>query len=73
MFLSKIQKEKQTTIDYVNENKDWLSDFHMEIWDYAEPAFREYKSSAAYVKLLTDDGWDVEVGSGDMPTAFCAV
>jgi aminobenzoyl-glutamate utilization protein B len=71
--LSKIQKEKQTALDFVDENRQWLSDFHMEIWNLAEPAFREYRSAAAYVKLLRDDGWTVEEGSGEMPTAFCAV
>ncbi|TRO50663.1 amidohydrolase, partial [Candidatus Bathyarchaeota archaeon] len=71
--MSKIQKEKQTALDYLEENREWLSRFHMEIWNYAEPAFREYKSAAAYVKLLRDDGWTVEEGSGEMPTAFCAV
>ena len=71
--MSKIQKEKQTALDYLDQNKEWLSDFHMEIWNYAEPAFREYKSAAAYVKLLREDGWTVEEGSGEMPTAFCAV
>ena len=71
--LSKIQEEKQTALDFVDENRQWLSDFHTEIWNLAEPAFREYRSAAAYVKLLRDDGWTVEEGSGEMPTAFCAV
>ena len=43
-------------MDYLEENREWLSRFHMEIWNYAEPAFREYKSAAAYVKLLREDG-----------------
>jgi aminobenzoyl-glutamate utilization protein B len=71
-ILNKIQKEKQTALNFVDLNRKWLSDFHMEIWNYAEPAFREYRSAKAYVKLLHDDGWEVEEGSGDMPTAFCA-
>ncbi len=71
--MSKIQREKQTALEYVDENRQWLSDFHMEIWRYAEPAFREYRSAAAYVKLLRDDGWTVKEGSGGMPTAFCAI
>ena len=49
-----------------------LSDFDIEIWNYAEPAWREYKSAQAYVDLLKADGWDVEEGSGEMPTAFVA-
>lgn len=71
--MSMIQKEKQTVMDFVKLNQEWLSDFHMEIWNYAEPAFREYRSAATYVKLLREDGWTVEEGSGEMPTAFCAV
>ena len=71
--MSKIQKEKQAALGFVDENRQWLSDFHMEIWNLAEPAFREYRSAATYVKLLRDDGWTVEEGSGEMPTAFCAV
>jgi len=73
MVLNPPSKEKQTALDFVDENRDWLSDFHQEIWRYAEPAFREYRSAAAYVKLLREDGWGVEEGSGEMPTAFCAV
>ncbi|MGC8488595.1 MAG: amidohydrolase [Clostridia bacterium] len=48
------------------------SDFHMKIWDYAEPAWREYRSAAAYVDLLRHEGFEVEAGSGGMPTAFMA-
>jgi aminobenzoyl-glutamate utilization protein B len=59
-------------IDAVERIRPQLSDFHREIWSYAEPAWREYRSAAAYVALLRDEGFDVEEGSGDMPTAFCA-
>lgn len=33
-------------------NRRRLSDFDLQIWSYAEPAWREYKSSKAYVELL---------------------
>jgi aminobenzoyl-glutamate utilization protein B len=49
-----------------------LSDFHRQIWSYAEPVWREYRSAAAYVELLKAEGFEVEAGSGDMPTAFHA-
>lgn len=57
---------------WLDDNRQRLSDFDMQIWSYHEPAWREYKSAAAYVELLRDDGWDVEEGSGEMPTAFVA-
>lgn len=70
--MSEIYREKKTAIDFVDENRERLSDFHKEIWSYAEPAFREYKSAKAYVDLLRDEGFEVEEGSGGMSTAFMA-
>ena len=70
--MSKIPKEKKTVFDWIDENEKWVSDFNQEIWYYAEPAFREYKSVKAYVDLLKREGFSVEEGSGQMPTAFCA-
>jgi aminobenzoyl-glutamate utilization protein B len=46
-----VSKEKKSALEFVDENISWLSDFHKEIWGYAEPAFREYKSVKAYVNL----------------------
>lgn len=63
---------KQAAMDYIDANEQRLSDFDMEIWSHHEPAWREYRSAKAYVDFLRDDGWEVEVGSGEMPTAFCA-
>lgn len=63
---------KTTAFDWLDEQRDRLSDFDMQIWSYHEPAWREYRSAAAYVDLLRAEGFDVEVGSGGMPTAFVA-
>jgi len=48
------------------------SDWCATIWDHAETAWREYRSARFYVDLLRAEGFDVEEGSGGMPTAFCA-
>ncbi|KTC25148.1 peptidase M20 [Pseudomonas putida] len=58
--------------NWVDQQQTTLSDWHQVIWHYAEPAFREYKSCAWYVELLRRQGFEVEEGSGGMPTAFCA-
>jgi aminobenzoyl-glutamate utilization protein B len=57
---------------WVEDKGDELSAFHQRIWEYAEPAWRVYQSAKAYVELLRAEGFTVEVGSGGMPTAFCA-
>ncbi|MGH7321308.1 MAG: hypothetical protein ACRELA_17000 [Candidatus Rokuibacteriota bacterium] len=67
--------EKQTVFQWIEENRARLSDWHLTVWNYAEPAWREYRSAAFYVDLLRKDGFDVEAGSATMPTAptaFCA-
>ena len=64
--------EKQTSLDWIETNRQWMSDFHLEIWNYAETAWREYRSAKAYVDLLRKEGFTVEEGSGEMPTAFVA-
>ena len=49
-----------------------MSDWHSTIWDFHEPAWREYRSAAWYVERLRAEGFTVEEASGGMPTAFCA-
>ncbi|GAA4864245.1 zinc-binding metallopeptidase family protein [Saccharopolyspora rosea] len=49
-----------------------LLDWHSTIWNLAEPAWREYESADWYVRRLRAEGFEVEAGSGGMPTAFCA-
>ena len=57
---------------WMDAHKEHLSQWHRTIWDYAEPAWREYRSSAWYVRTLREHGFEVEEGSGGMPTAFSA-
>ena len=49
-----------------------LLDWHDRIFDFGETAWREYRSAEWYVNRLREEGFEVETGSGGMPTAFCA-
>ncbi|HXV37486.1 MAG TPA: amidohydrolase [Myxococcota bacterium] len=63
---------KQTAFEWVGSHRlDW-SAWHAHIWDLAETAWREYRSCAWYVERLRAEGFEVEAGSGGMPTAFSA-
>ena len=59
-------------ISHVDQIAPNLSDWCTTLFDYAEPAWREYKSAAWYVNRLRAEGFTVEEGSGGMPTAFAA-
>ena len=64
--------EKQTALDWIQDNHQNLSDWNQIIWNYAEPAWREYKSAKWYVEKLRAEGFEVEESTGGMPTAFMA-
>ena len=64
--------EKRYALEWIEEHRGRFSDFHVSIRNYAEPAWREYKSAKAYCELLRAEDFAVEEGSGGMPTAFCA-
>ena len=61
--MSSLYEAKQFALDWIEQNRQRLSEFDLEIWRYAEPAWREYRSARAYVDLLRAEGFDVEEGS----------
>ena len=72
--------EFETEVDAMHEtayatidarHPEW-SAWNALIWDFAEPAWREYRSAAGYVERLRAEGFRVEAGSAGMPTAFAA-
>ena len=63
---------EQTARAWVSANRARLSSDCATIFDFAEPAWREYRSAEWYVERLRSEGFTVEQGSGAMPTAFCA-
>src|SRR5229473_3162224 len=71
MPMAIMTNEKRYALEWIDEHARRFSDFHLGIWNYAEPAWREYKSAKAYCDLLRAEGFAVEEGSGGMPTAFC--
>ncbi len=56
----------------VDSKAEKAKELAREIWGYAELAYEEEKSAAALIKALEDEGFTVETGIADMPTAFTA-
>lgn len=44
----------------------------LQIWEYAEVGYKEVKSSALHQQTLKDNGFTVQSGVADIPTAFVA-
>ncbi|MAD13148.1 MAG: amidohydrolase [Flavobacteriaceae bacterium] len=59
-------------ISSINDNKDRYQDTAMSIWDLAELGYQEYESSEILQKLLEDEGFFIEKGVAEIPTAFIA-
>lgn len=67
-----MDQPKHTARAWIDEHRSQLSRWHTTIWELAEPAWREYRSVQWYVDRLRAEGFEVECGSGGMPTAFSA-
>ncbi len=65
-------EQKRFAAEWIERNRARFSDFNAQIWNLAEPAWREYRSAKLYCDLLRAEGFEVEEGSGGMPTAFAA-
>ena len=62
--------DKKKLYDIIEANSPLLTDLSDLIWEYAELSLLEYKSTAAYVKILSRQGFTVEENLCGIPTAF---
>ena len=61
---------KQSLYDIIDAKASRLTALSDKIWDYAELSLLEYKSAAAYVQILKEEGFTVEDNLCGIPTAF---
>ncbi|MBT2215524.1 amidohydrolase [Virgibacillus dakarensis] len=59
-------------MEWIDHNKAELINASKTIWNYAESALKEYKSSKLLLEILEKEGFTVETGLAGMPTAFVA-
>ncbi len=63
---------KPAVLGWVDANAGTLAEVNRKIWTWAEPGLEERRSSAELAGLLETNGFTVEMGVADMPTAFVA-
>ena len=62
--------DKQKLYEIVESKAATITRLSDKIWEYAELSLLEYKSTAAYVELLKEEGFTVEENLCSIPTAF---
>jgi aminobenzoyl-glutamate utilization protein B len=72
LFLSFGQAKYNRILNSIDENKNNYSEIAQQIWSYAEMGYQEAESSALLQKILKDEGFKIEKGVAEIPTAFVA-
>ena len=67
-----ISEEKQAVIGQVDALEQEIENMSMELWGYSEIALREIESAEFLAAILEVEGFKLERGVADMPTAFVA-
>lgn len=62
--------DKQNAVGIVKKQQDMLLRVNDQIWQFAEMAFREYKSADLLCRILEDEGFTVNRGIAGLETAF---
>ncbi len=81
--MAPVQAQKKTTTSTNDAlKKEVISDIQsqygdykkiaLQIWDYAEVGYKEVKSTALLQQTLKDNGFTVQAGVAEIPTAFVA-
>ncbi|MBO3802557.1 MAG: amidohydrolase [Candidatus Brockarchaeota archaeon] len=63
---------KETAFKWIDDNELKIIEVSQKIWEYAELGLREFKSSKLLSEELEANGFAVERGVAQMPTAFVA-
>ncbi len=62
----------ETAHNYIEENREKVIGISDAIWEFAELALHEYRSAECLADALREEGFAVQMGVADMPTAFVA-
>lgn len=67
-----INELKNTSRKWINQNSQLLIEISDNIWEYAETALEEYKSTVLLIETLESAGFDIKKNAAGMPTSFIA-
>ncbi len=67
-----LTQEQQTALTEAEELSSLISEMSLTLWTYSETALLEQKSAQYLAEILENEGFSVERGVAEMPTAFVA-
>jgi len=68
--MAEMSEEKKTALNWIEKNGQKIIGLSDKIWEYAEPALREFRSAKLLCNFLRKNGFQVNEGVAGMPTAF---
>ena len=66
------QSKYKTILSDIDKDQESYTKIAQQIWSYAEMGYQEEQSSALLQKTLKEQGFQVEAGVAEIPTAFVA-
>ncbi len=63
---------KSRALEWIDERRQRFIDIAQSVWDHPELAMEEHRSAALLADELEREGFEVDRGVADMPTAFVA-
>lgn len=70
--MAQFDQEKKNIISNIDDRQEDYFSIAMQIWNYAELGYQEKESSGLLQKELTKNGFSIQQGVADIPTAFIA-
>ena len=67
-----LSKDEKKVLKELDSNFETYSDIAHNIWEFAELGYKEEKSSNLLSTTLEEEGFKIETGVADIPTAFVA-
>jgi aminobenzoyl-glutamate utilization protein B len=65
-------QSKKQVLDDLSKKESYYGDLAKKIWDYAEVGYQEVESSKLLQETLKKEGFSIESGVAEIPTAFVA-
>ncbi len=65
-------QDADQVMDQLSAKENYYGEIALKIWEYAELGYQEYQSASLLEQTLEKEGFSIESGVADIPTAFVA-